>query len=235
MTDPTDQLRAGLKTLGIADSERLTDRLVEFATILLAANEHTNLVGAHDLDELIAAHFLDSLAPLAGKPIAWPLIDVGSGAGLPAIPVAMVHPAAEILMLEPRAKRIGFLGMATERLGLQRVKAEKMTAETAGRRQHRGSAATVTIRAVAPAPTSLELGLPLLKVGGKLLLYAGRQAYPSEHELEVADVLGGALLEAYEVAVPYLTAVRHAWWFEKKKETPEAYPRRAKLPSKHPL
>lgn len=234
MIDVPTKLRDGLVSLGFGDPI-LAETLLKFATMVLEANERTNLVGSKSLDELIAAHILDSLAPFSGRPLEGSLIDVGSGAGFPGIPISAAFPTTHVRMIEPRAKRAEFLADAIEKLGLVNCSARKSTAETAGRSDLRESARTVTLRAVAKPATALELSLPLVKVSGRALLYVGRQAIPSDHEMAVADLLGGRLQEANEVAVPYLQGVRHAWWFEKKKATPTEFPRRAKVPSKQPL
>ena len=234
MTEAESNLRDGLKILGFV-GELLPQRLLEFAGFVLDANAETNLVGASSVEELVATHLLDSLAPVAGRLMSGQLIDIGSGAGFPAIPIAMAFASVSTTMLEPRAKRADFLTGIIGRLALTNAIVRKTMAETAGRSDLRESADTVTVRAVAAPATALELALPLLRRHGKALLYIGRQQAPDEHELEIADLLGGALLEAKPVEVPYLQSVRHGWWFEKKKQTPSDYPRRAKVPSKQPL
>lgn len=234
MGDAVGRLRAGLASLGF-DADRMAPPLLEFARIVLDANTSTNLVGAKDLEGLVAPQLLDCLAPFAGKSIRGMLVDVGSGAGLPAIPIAIAYPALKVTMLEPRARRQSFLEEAIRQLGLRNATARKAMSETVGRSDLRQRADVVTVRAVAKPVTALELGAPLLMISGKLLLYEGKQAGPTEHELEVASVLGLALEKAHAVEVPYLQGVRHAWWFRKKKATPGDYPRRSKTPSKQPL
>ncbi|HEY7994084.1 MAG TPA: 16S rRNA (guanine(527)-N(7))-methyltransferase RsmG [Candidatus Eremiobacteraceae bacterium] len=234
MSEAESKLRDGLKILGFS-GDLLPRRLLEFAGFVLEANAETNLVGASSLEELVATHLLDSLAPFAGRSIHGDLIDIGSGAGFPAIPIAMAFPTVSPVMLEPRAKRVAFLTDIIGPLDLKEASARKSMAETAGRSDLRESADIVTLRAVAAPTTALELAIPLLRRRGKALLYIGRQSEPDQHELEIADLLGAALLEAKPVEVPYLLSVRHAWWFEKKKPTPSGYPRRAKVPSKQPL
>jgi len=234
MTEAESKLSDGLKILGFTDG-LLARRLLDFAEFVLEANARTNLVGPSSLDELVATHLLDSLAPLAGRSISGELIDIGSGAGFPAIPIAMAFPAVSTIMLEPRAKRSDFLTDVIARVNLKRAIARKCMAETAGRSDLRESADIVTLRAVAAPTTALELAIPLLRRRGRALLYVGRQQTPDEHELEIAELLGATLVEAKPVEVPYLQSVRHGWWFEKKKPTPSDYPRRAKVPSKQPL
>jgi 16S rRNA (guanine527-N7)-methyltransferase len=229
-----DQLTAGLERLHIQDPADLAARLVSFGELLLIENRSTNLVGAKSLNDLLAAHFLDSLAPLAGAELNSPIIDVGSGGGFPGIPVAMAFPHSRITLFEPRAKRAEFLRKAVRELGLPNVEVEKTTAETAGRSAAwRGIAGSVLIRALATPAEALELGLPLLREDGLLALYLGRMAAPDQSQLEMAKLLGGELMKASPVEVPYLEGARHVWWFRKTDETPPEYPRRAKAPSKN--
>lgn len=233
--DPAARLSSGLAALGYASPANLSRKLLQFGELLLTANQDTNLVGASDPAELIAAHFLDSLAPVARRNLAAPVIDIGSGAGLPGVPVALAFPSAQILMLEPRARRQAFLEGAIRELKLTNAAVRKLTAETAGRSELRERAGTVVVRAVAPPLAALELALPLLRLGGDLVLYIGRQAKPTEQQIAVAQILGGELVEASRVDVPYLDSARHAWWFKKTKATPADYPRRAKVPPKQRL
>jgi 16S rRNA (guanine527-N7)-methyltransferase len=234
-TQVVDRLAAGLEALRFPKPADLAARLVAFGEFLLVENQSTNLVGAKSLSDLLAAHFLDSLAPLADSELSSPIIDVGSGGGFPGIPVAMAFPHSRVTLFEPRAKRSEFLRKAIRQLGLPNVEVEKTTAETAGRSAAwRGIAGSVLIRALAPPAEALELGLPLLRVDGRLVLYLGRLAEPDQSQLEIADVLGAELLKASSVDVPYLEGARHVWWFKKMGETPAEYPRRAKAPPKHP-
>jgi 16S rRNA (guanine527-N7)-methyltransferase len=230
-----DRLAAGLRQLNISGSSALAKRLVDFGELLLLENQSTNLVGAKTLDDLLASHFLDSLAPIAGAEMASPIIDVGSGGGFPGIPVALASPESRVTLFEPRAKRAEFLQKATRELGLSNVEVEKTTAETAGRSAAwRGIAGTVLIRALKRPAQALELGLPLLRPDGLLVLYLGRLSQPDPEHLEAAALLGGELVKATPVVVPYLEGARHVWWFRKTGETPPEYPRRAEVPSKKP-
>jgi len=91
------------------------------------------------------------------------------------------------------------------------------------------------MRAIGKPAVALELGLPLLKHDGKLWLYRGRDSQPTEETLEIATLLGGALLSADRVAVPHLEAERHLWVFRKVTPTPEGYPRRSGVPDRDPI
>jgi 16S rRNA (guanine527-N7)-methyltransferase len=213
--DAGSQLEAGLQLLGLPRVHAMVNKLIAFGEYLIEENASTNLVGARSLDSLVAAHFLDSLAPVAQVKLASPVVDVGSGAGFPGIPIAIAFPNLEVTLFEPRTKREQFLRRAVDRLSLENVRIEKKTAAGARESGWRGSAGTVLIRALAEPTEALGLGLPLLKIGGALLLYIGRQPTPSKAILSAAAALGGTLRKATLVEVPYLTGMRHAWWFER--------------------
>jgi 16S rRNA (guanine527-N7)-methyltransferase len=158
-----------------------TKSLDAFAEELLRWNKAIRLVGPGDR-EGVALQIVDSLLPLLVAPPAFPLLDIGSGAGLPAIPLAIVHPGEEILCLEPRAKRVSFLRHAARILGLSSVKVFEGRAET-GRPplpEMAGAFRCATARAVSDIPTLLGWASPCLAPGGEVLLGRGGQGEPSE-------------------------------------------------------
>lgn len=212
---PAAALESGLRNLGFRNASALTERLLEFAALLLEANKSTNLVGARSLDALVATHFLDSLAPLSGARPSGPIVDLGSGAGLPGIPAAIAFGDRSVVLLEPRRKRAAFMREAITRLQLENACVSEMTAQVAAIGPLGGRAGTVLVRAVGRPELALALGLPLLRDGGRLLLYLGREAVPGLSTLRTARKLGGELLDARAVDVPGLSVNRHAWWFER--------------------
>jgi 16S rRNA (guanine527-N7)-methyltransferase len=229
-------LKSGLLALSFADVPRIVERLMAFGTLLLDANRKTNLIGAVDIHKLVVHHFLDSLAPFSVQRFRPPIVDLGSGAGLPGIPVAIAFPRAPITLMEPRRLRAEFLQSAVSSLGLENVGVDRSAAESAGRSEaRRERAGTVLIRALGKPSVALELGLPLLKRSGVLWLYRGRDATPSKETLDVAALLGGTLIGAQRVTVPSLDAERHLWVFRKVSPTPERYPRRSGIPDRAPL
>ncbi len=240
MTEPSEpawQLARGLEELGFADVATLADRLLQYGRLLLEANERTNLVGARTMSELVTHHFLDSLAPLSGGALRLPVVDAGSGAGLPGIPYAIARPASRVVLIEPRRLRAEFLKSAIVSLGLSdRVTALQRTCEAAGRsHEWREHAGTVLVRAVAKPPLAIELGVPLLSLGGRLVLYRGREKSPSTSDLAIAELYGAVLETVRAVTVPFLDADRNVWVFHKVRKAPEGYPRRKIKPQGRPL
>lgn len=229
-------LASGLLTLNLPESQRIAATLLDFGRLLLDANRRTNLVGSVDLRKLVEQHFLDSLAPFATHRFRPPIIDLGSGAGLPGIPAAITFPRAPVTLMEPRRLRAEFLRSAVMTLGLENVEVVQSTAEAAGRSAaRREKAGTVLVRAIGKPAIALELGLPLLKHDGVLWLYRGRDAAPDDAVLGIAASLGGALASADRVVVPFLEAERHLWVFRKVSPTPEGYPRSKQHPVRVPI
>ncbi|HZV78031.1 MAG TPA: 16S rRNA (guanine(527)-N(7))-methyltransferase RsmG [Candidatus Binatus sp.] len=220
----SSDLERGLAELGFADPAALAERFRTFGRELIRANQETNLVGAHSEDQLVSAHFLDSLAPLAGERLVGPVVDVGSGAGLPGVPVALAFPRLSITLVEPRTKRAAFLTDVVRSLGLVNVCVDRRSAQTAARGDLRDAAQTALARALARPAMALDLALPLVKPGGRLFLYGGREARLDTTALDAIARNASVLVEARPVHVPYLEAERHVWIVRKQGATPPDLP-----------
>ena len=228
------RLSTGLREIGAGASEVAVNAMLEYVALVLAENRRTNLVGAHRTGEMIA-QLLDALAPLANVELKDPVVDLGSGAGLPGLALAILQPERAIVLLEPRAKRAAFLRRAAAQLTAGLVEVAQVRAETAGRAGFRQRFGTVLARAVARPAVLFELALPLLKIGGELIVYLGKRPEPSTEELAVLGLLGGRLREAKSVSVPYSAAQRHMWIIRKTGLTPSQFPRRSGIPKLSPL
>ncbi len=201
-------------------------RLARYVELLLAENEHVNLTGARDAVAVLE-HVRDSLtlAPFARGP----LVDVGSGGGFPAIPLAIVT-GITVTLIEATAKKARFLEAVTRELDLDAVVIAKRAEAAAHDPALRERFASATGRAVAAAPAVLELTLPFLAIGGVALLQRGALEYAERTAAQDAAVaLGGGLLE--ELAVPRGRVLI----VSKRRSTPERFPRRSGLPVRRPL
>ena len=227
-------LTRGLEALGV-DLDRLS-ALEEFSRRLLERNQVMNLTAITDPAEVATLHFLDSLCllPMAewtGKTV----VDVGTGAGFPGMPLAIVRPDAAVTLLDSLGKRVKFLEECRDALGLRNVTCVHARAEefAAG---HRESFDIAVSRAVAALPVLCELCLPLVRPGGKFL---AMKSVDSNQELEAAkhaiETLGGAVSGVRDYEIPG-TEVRHRLILvEKVKKTPEKYPRMFAKIKKNPL
>ncbi len=209
--DESSLLRAGLRELKLPEPNAIVPKLLEYSRLLLQENARTNLSGARSLGSFITNHVLDSLAPLPLLHLEDPVVDLGSGGGLPGIPAAIAYPGHDFILIEPRAKRIAFLKMAIDRLELGNVEAIKSSARGPKAAAVGAASGTVLIRALAPPGLALELGLVLLRPGGTLLLYEGRSSRPTNAQKKTAARLGGGEILVKRVRVPGLAALRHAW------------------------
>jgi len=207
--------------------ERLVEPLARYGVLVLEANRRTNLTGAKSPAELLE-HLLDSLSVVPF--VREPYVDVGSGAGFPAIPVAIAA-GVPVTLVESTAKKARFLQEALGELGL----AGKVVAERAERAAHdpnlRERFASATARAVAVAPAVAELLVPLLAVGGAAILQRGRLEEPERRALEDAALVLGARVESEHA----LDGDRRIIVLRKGRPTPTRFPRRIGIPEKRPL
>lgn len=233
-----------LAALGLAVPPDAPARLREFAERLLAANERLNLTRITAPEEVVEKHLLDALLALplldplaAGGPLA--LVDVGTGGGVPGLPLALMRPNWRVTLVEATRRKAEFLAQARDALALEgRVavrctRAEELAREPDARAVHDAAVA----RAVGSVATVLELTLPLVRVGGRVVLYRGPSAESAERaEAErVGPLLGGSdEVTAVRVALPS-GAERLLLAIDKRAETPEPYPRRPGVPAKRPL
>lgn len=236
--DPLDSLLIETAAAwGLALSAEQCARFSIYATELQRWNEHTNLTAITDRDAIYRRHFLDSLALVHfwGR-VPQRLIDVGSGAGFPGLPLALAHPAIRLTLVDSVGKKTAFLRHLVERLQLSEVQILTARAEDLGHQpEHRERYDLVAIRAVADLRVLVEYGLPLLRVGGRLLAPKGAGAHAEvEAAAHAIATLGGELLHVAPVEIPGLEP-RTVVAVAKRAPTDRRYPRPAGVPGKKPL
>ena len=165
------------------------DAAIEYAGLLATEGTVRGLIGPREVPRLWERHLLNSAAIASLVPAGARVVDVGSGAGLPGIPLALARPELTVALLEPLARRVAFLTECVERLGLERVTVVRGRAEEAPIRRQLGGADVVTARAVAPLDKLAGWCLPLLRAGGLLLALKGTTA---ADELAASGSLPGA-------------------------------------------
>ena len=190
-------------------------------------------------EDVAVKHIIDSLTAYDEKLFApaRTLIDVGTGAGLPGIPLAVYAPKIEVTLMDALGKRVKFLTEAAAAMELRNVRCIHARAEEAARRpEHRARYDIAVSRAVARLPVLLEYTLPFVRTGGTLLALKGR-AYAAEQAegKRAAEILGGGAISARPVRLPGLDDVRAILAVTKERPTPKGYPRRAGLPERAPL
>jgi 16S rRNA (guanine527-N7)-methyltransferase len=231
-------LEAGAARLGLALTPEQLDSFGAYAALLETGRAEANLTALSDPLDVALKHFLDSLTVLLALPTAAsPLVDVGTGAGFPGVPLKIARPALDVTLIEATAKKASWLERATAQLGLTGVHVAHGRAEELGHdRRFRGRFAAAAARAVAPLPVLCELCLPFLRPGG--LFIAQKSIQGAEAELPRAEralsLLGAHLVERRPVA---LTSPpnRVLIVIQQQHPAPERYPRRPGMPAKNPL
>ncbi|MEX0741151.1 MAG: 16S rRNA (guanine(527)-N(7))-methyltransferase RsmG [Phycisphaeraceae bacterium] len=224
------------KTVGLSLNDETIQMLGRYLHLLLETNKKFNLTAIKEPEQAWRRHILESLALLPFLEGATTVIDVGSGGGLPGLPLAIASPERRFTLLDATGKKARFLETAVAELGLTNVTVLNDRAETAGQSpQHRQRYDVAVSRAVGPMNVLLELTLPLVQVDGRFIALKGAKA---EAELRDAGdalvVLGGGEVEAYE-ALPNLEDEAVVVVVYKLATTPPEYPRRPGQPKQEPL
>lgn len=224
--------------MGIPMTAGQAEQFNLYHEMLVEANARMNLTRVpDDPAEAVDRNYLDCVAPLAGGfPDAATAVDVGSGAGFPGIPLAIMLPDTCFTLIDALGKRVDFLREVIDRLGLNAV-ALHLRAEDAARREDLREGFDLAVaRAVAPMNVLCEYLLPLVKVGGHMLALKGPGL---DDELTQAgnalSLLGGAIERTQPLAIPGRDWNHQAAWIKKAAHTPEKYPRRAGAAEKRPL
>jgi 16S rRNA (guanine527-N7)-methyltransferase len=236
----SDSFERQLATWGLSMSVEAKRLLIAYAD-LLSRYEKANVIGTRDFEEILHRHVLDSLSCLLFAPLraANRVGDIGSGGGLPGIPLAVLLPDAKVTLIESIGKKAMFLRYAKEELGLANVNVMNARVEESGREDvHRGTYDVCAVRALARLSVVAEYSLPLLRRGGNVVAMKGRVDPGERAEGERAlGKLGGRVSD--EVQVRYLPGLeqgeRRLVVLEKMGETPGAYPRRTGTPARNPL
>ena len=233
-------LEARLPRLGVPLPPDAAPKLARYGALLADWNTRINLTGDASPETIADRLLLDSLAPLA-IPGAFPtgasLIDVGSGAGLPGLPLAIARPDLHVTLLDSLQKRVRFLQAVTDDLRLPNVAAVQARAEDGAHGPLRERFDLAAARAVAALPTLMEYLLPYLRVGGQALCYKGPAvAEELAAAARAARLLGGGKPTCHAVRVPGHEDWQHTLVIcPKTEKTLRQYPRKAGTPGREPL
>ena len=239
--DFTSSLTKTFKDNGLSSylSQERVDKFLALTERLLVENEKYNLTAITDVDKIILNHYADCVSLASRLKKGASVIDVGSGAGFPTLPLAIVRDDLKILAVDSTAKRVGYIEESTRLLGLQNVTTAVMRAEDGGRMpEYREKFDYATARAVAEMRVLAELTLPFVKTGGALIAMKGKNA---EFELSAAKraiaTLGGRKTTVETVSLKGRDEVltHPLIIIEKREKTPAAYPRSYAQISKKPL
>ena len=229
----------GADELGIVLSEEQIEMFVQFYRILLAGNELCNLTNITEMFEVVTKHYLDSLTCM--KAVSFDgeisLLDVGSGAGFPGIPLKILCQDLKVVLIESVNKKVNFMNDAILQIGLRNISALHFRAEELGNNfKYREKYNRVTARAVAQLNVLAEYCIPLLKVGGFFVAMKGPSA---EEEINQAmpaiKILGAELESVITLKLPLSGEGRTLIAIRKISKTSSFYPRGVGIPTKKPL
>lgn len=233
----TEKFRQGLVNLKLELTEKQIEQFLKYYEMLIEKNKVMNLTAITEYDEVIEKHFLDSISLCQVYDLSKQvkILDMGTGAGFPGIPLKIAFPEVEITLADSLNKRIKFLDEVVVELGLEKVTTVHARAEELARnKEHRENYDLVVSRAVANLSTLGEYCIPFVKMGGNFISYKSGEI---DEEVNAAGkaikILGGQIKDVYKFDLS--DQKRSFVNIEKIKTTPKTYPRKAGTPSKEPL
>jgi len=231
-------LQEQFKKIGISLSELQVFQFLSYYELLIEKNKVMNLTAITEFEDVVQKHFIDSALLLSEETQSFhTVIDVGTGAGFPGIPLNILRPDLEVLLLDSLNKRVLFLKDVIKQLNLQNVTAIHARAEEAAcDSKYREKFDFCVSRAVANLSSLSEYCLPFVKRGGYFVSYKS-----SSVEQECSDakkaiyLLGGTMQDIRKVSIPDKDIERSLVFIKKERGTPAKYPRKAGIPAKNPL
>lgn len=219
---------------------KLTEKQIleffQYKDIMLETNKFLNLTAITEEKEIILKHFIDSLTINKYISADASIIDVGTGAGFPGIPIKILREDVKVTLLDSLNKRVNFLNQVIKELNLVGINAVHGRAEDFGKNpEYREKFDFVTARAVANLTTLSELCLPFIKIGGKFICMKGNAIDELEEAEKAIKILGGKIISKETFNLPDSDIERNIIIIEKANHTPKQYPRKAGTPSKTPL
>ncbi len=233
-------LQEGCEELGISLSEKQVKQFELYYEMLIEKNKVMNLTAITEEKEVVIKHFLDCLALVKVKELTAKdyVLDLGTGAGFPGIPLKILFPEAEFVLADSLNKRLNFLNEVIEACGLEKITTVHGRAEELARNKaYREKFTLVVSRAVANLSTLSEYCLPYVKIGGEFISY---KSVNIDEELKdsarAVKLLGGGDVKQTRFVLPQSEGLERMFiQIPKEKDTPKAYPRKAGTPSKEPL
>jgi 16S rRNA (guanine527-N7)-methyltransferase len=237
------KLIEGARKLGIELSARQVEQFEIYYRELIVWNKRINLTAITDHPSVQVKHFLDSLTIILALPrkelesTDFNIIDIGTGAGFPGVPLGIILPQPKLVLIEPTAKKTAFLHHIIDMLELKNVEVLNSGAEEAARLSpYREQFALALSRAVASLPALVELTLPFCQVGGRFI---AQKKGDIEQEVGRAQkaiaTLGGKLSQMKKIELDEFDDERYLVIIDKMHQTPSKYPRRPGLPKRRPL
>ena len=224
------------KKINIDLSDEMVEQFFLYKKLLLEWNEKINLTAITEETDILIKHFIDSLTIEKYISSGAKIIDVGTGAGFPGIPLKIVRPDIEVVLLDSLNKRINFLNEIIKECKLENITAIHGRAEEiANKLEYREKFDFATARAVANISTLSELCTPFLKVGGYFICMKSDAKVEMENAKNALEILGMREEKMEHINLPNIGDSRTIILYKKEKNTPKKYPRKPGTPAKEPL
>ena len=224
------------KKLDINLNDMQLKQFETYMKLLIEWNEKINLTAITHPEDIILKHFIDSLTVLKYIKQTDKVIDIGTGAGFPGLPLKIAYPETDMYLADSLNKRINFLNIVIESLTIENINTIHTRIEDLGKdKTYREKFDVVTSRAVANFNVLLEYMLPLLKIGGRCICMKGSNIEEIENSKKALDILGGEIETIEELELPSSDIKRNIIIVKKVKNTPNKYPRKAGIPVKKPI
>ncbi len=235
--DWIQELEKKAKKMQIELSNQQLEQFYLYMNLLLEWNGKINLTAITDPKEIILKHFIDSITIAPYLKNAQSILDIGTGAGFPGIPLAILENSKDFVLMDSLNKRIIFLQEVIQNIALTGVQAIHGRAEELGKeKEHREHYDLVTSRAVAKLNILLEYMLPFVKVGGRCICMKSQEIEEELKEAKQAiELLGGKLERVDEIILPESDVKRKIIVIQKVRQTPIKYPRKPGTPTKEPI
>ena len=232
------------KTLNWQPTNLQEKQFQQLYQLIIAGNRQINLTRITEPEDFWEKHLWDSLRGIAPKQIFIPgidrgkrIIDIGTGAGFPGLPIALIFPNSQVTLLDSTGKKIAFVEDILSTLALNNAKTLLGRAEEVGQQyQHRQYYDLAVIRAVGNVSVCAEYSLPLVRKGGLAVIYRGTWSEAENESLETAvEQLGGVVELIEEFSTPLSNSIRHCLYLRKVTNTPISFPRGVGIPSQKPI
>lgn len=232
-----EKMRMCAKEIDVQLNDKQINQFYQFMQLLLEWNEKINLTAITELEEIVLKHFIDSITIAKYINEKSKIVDIGTGAGFPGIPLKIIREDVDVVLVDSLNKRINFLNEIIEKLELKNVKTVHARAEEFGKdKKYREQFDCATSRAVANLATLTEYLLPLVKINGSAIYMKGSDI---EEELvkskNAISVLGGKIELIDKFQLPFSDINRNIIIVSKIKNTPSKYPRKPGTPAKEPI
>lgn len=239
MKNKEQRLIENMKMISVELTDKQVSQFIKFYEMLVEWNKVMNLTGITEYDEVVMKHFVDSLSivKVNGFDNVTSIIDVGTGAGFPGIPLKIVLPEIKITLLDSLHKRIKFLNAVIDELELENIETIHGRAEDFSKKEdYREQYDLCVSRAVANLATLSEYCLPYVKEDGYFLPYkSGDIKEEAANSKKAVKILGGSIEDIISFEIPDTDMARTILKIHKTKATPKRFPRKAGLPTKEPI